>query len=130
MAWEKEAVVIHRDDLKDSSMLRVVIGHDKEGLAKSQYLDKSKHSREVYHDADEDLLDPAEFDIPVDGDQEEAPASNLEEWNKAHPVGSTCSYRGINTQTRSAGFLNNERIFVYIKHGGMALPVEKLTFAE
>lgn len=60
--WKKGDLVIHDADAKTDKMLMRVIGYTRDGLCKTQYVDRS-HRRTVYKNEIAFLHDPHRPDI-------------------------------------------------------------------
>lgn len=65
--WKKGDLVIHDADAKRSDMLMKVIGFTKDGLVKTQYVDRIKHRRFVWKNPMAVLHDPRRFKILTEG---------------------------------------------------------------
>lgn len=73
VTWRKGDIVIHHADAKQPHMLMRVIGYARDGLCKTQYVDKS-HKRTIWRNDIKNLLDPAKFGldlstVPLEGRQ-------------------------------------------------------------
>lgn len=64
--WKKGDIVIHDADAKEERMLMVVIGYTRDGLVKTEYIDRIWHYKNRYHNELKYLLDPARFGIVTD----------------------------------------------------------------
>lgn len=69
--WMKGDFVIHDADAKREDMLMVVIGHTRDGMVKTQYID-DRHRKTIYRNDQRYLHDPQLFGLstprrPYDG---------------------------------------------------------------
>lgn len=60
--WSRGAIVIHDADAKEPKMLMKVVGYTRDGLVKTQYVDR-RHKRKIWKNPMEALHDPARFGI-------------------------------------------------------------------
>lgn len=64
--WHKGAIVIHDAAAKEPKMLMRVIGYTRDGLVKTQYIDK-RRKRTIHKNPKESLHDPRRFDQLAQG---------------------------------------------------------------
>jgi hypothetical protein len=88
--WGWDDIVIHWCDAKEPRMLMRVIGYTRDGLVKTQYVDR-RHKRTVWKNDIKNLLDPRDFKLEscnfsqraIESYQSEFEAVRL--WNHVHP---------------------------------------------
>lgn len=105
----KGDIVLHHADDKHPKMFMTVIGYTRDGLVKTQYLDR-RHKRTIYKNDLKNLLMLDQFNLKGDEDPDEYERVRL--WNYYQPIGTkvvridqTGFSVGDETVTRSKAWL-------------------------
>lgn len=129
--WGRGDIVIHWCDAKEPKMLMQVTGFTRDGLVKTQYLDK-RLKRTVYTNPMTSLLDPTLFNlIGRDWSQAylesyQADFESVRLWNHVHSEPGVwvkkLSADGQDvpvTRTTSKAFMQGHEARIWLEHGGM-----------
>jgi hypothetical protein len=126
--WAKGNIVIHWCDAKEPKMLMRVIGYTRDGLIKTQYIDK-QHKRTVWINDLKNLLDPRDFGLKAqDLSQEfiERYQRNwvmVRRWNARHPEPGVAVLipgrdgNAVETRTITKALMQGYEAWVYIENG-------------
>lgn len=88
--WHKGAIVIHDAAAKEPKMLMRVIGYTRDGLVKTQYIDK-RRKRTIHKNPKESLHDPRRFDLLAQDfaqdylERYQDDFWRAKQWNREHP---------------------------------------------
>lgn len=107
--WRKGDIVLHWHDEKHPRMFMVVIGYTRDGMVKTQYVDR-RRKRTIYKNDLKNLLGLDQFNLKGDEDPDEYERVRL--WNFYQPIGTpvfridaTGMAIGPDTKTRSKAWL-------------------------
>lgn len=105
--WRKGDIVLHDADAKEPHMFMVVIGKTRDGLYKTQYVDKS-HRRKIWKNELKYLHDVRRFGMEPNSTQ--ANWQSVHNWNRKFSVGTAVMVTKDNgevmhTKTVSKAFL-------------------------
>lgn len=134
--WRWDDLVIHDADAKHPKMLMVVIGFTRDGLVKTQYLDRrgirnGGLPRKVYTNEMKVLHNPNRFGINMKGITPHLGTERfvqwcdefdmMKRWNKKYPVGqrvrTTSADGGFETVTGGLAYMmNGTTAHIYLKH--------------
>lgn len=121
--WRKGDIVIHDADAKHPKMLMIVIGYTRDGLCKTQYVDKRRR-RKIFKNEIADLHDPDQFGIhPIWGDYAQHHLERIcDEWDRVHIWNFHFANRlpvQVLTTSDDGGFIGTVKNKAYIgKDGG------------
>lgn len=127
--WHKGSIVIHDADAKEPKMLMRVIGYTRDGLVKTQYIDK-RHKRTVWKNGKEFLHDPRRFDLLAQDFAQEYVEryqddfERVRRWNRNHPeigvpVLVPTTHAGIRlTRTITKAFMQGHHGYVHTQEYG------------
>lgn len=117
--WHKGDIVLHDSDAKEPKMLMRVIGYTRDGLCKTQYIDRSRHTRQIYKNELRYLHDAARFGLREQSRQEDWERVHL--WNYHYAVGTRVRVKKditdeiVNTTTRTcAQLIKGELAWVWL----------------
>lgn len=133
--WRWDDLVIHDADAKHPKMLMVVIGFTRDGLVKTQYLDRrgirnGGRSRKVLKNDLKYLHNPSRFGIDVKGITPHLGTERfvqwcdefdmMRRWNNKYQVGqrvrTTSGDGGFETVTGGIAYMNGTTSHIYLKH--------------
>lgn len=127
--WRKDAIVIHHADAKEPRMLMRVVGYTRDGLCKTQYVDK-RRARTIWKNDPANLLDPNGFGMNSDwGHCAQDVIERIQEnwelvraWNRKYlilqRVKTTSADGGFQAQTTSEAYMRGSEARIRIQPGG------------
>lgn len=128
--WRKGDIVLHDADAKEPKMLMRVVGYTRDGLCKTQYVDKRRR-RTMWKNDTKYLHDPERFGITIrfcDPSQEtlekwQESWERVRWWNKRYQPGqrvrTTSADGGFEAVTQDAAWFDRSGCDkVYLKPGG------------